>query len=127
MVRERRLYPRNAVNWQGQALVDRGPRLDIRVLDVSAGGACLELPPQATLRRQELLELTAVRRSLWPFGQAQTVNAFGRVVRISGGEDGGSVTVGVRFHTPLRQGRRLAGLLRFPKEWVLGSAVVPVA
>lgn len=127
MVRERRLYPRNNVNWQGQATLDDGPSLDVRVLDVSAGGAKLALPGNISLRRQELLELTATRRSLWPFGAGRMVNALGRVVRIATNEDGAGVTVGVRFHTPLRQSRRLTGLFQFPSDWSLGTNIVPSA
>jgi hypothetical protein len=124
---ERRLYPRTAVNWIGHATLTEGPQLPVRVLDVSAGGARLEVPAVSNPARQELMELTAFRRSFWPFTQGRSINALGRVVRTAPGSDETRMEISIRFHTPLRDDKARMGLPRFPAEWAFGPNLAPTA
>lgn len=126
-MQERRLYPRSRVNWKGHATLDEGPQLSTRVLDVSAGGALLEVYTREKPRMHELVEVTAIRKGLWPFLPIRQVNALGRVARINVGRDDEHIEVGVRFHTPLRQGEQPSRMLRFPRELAMNADLCPGA
>jgi hypothetical protein len=113
---ERRLHSRNDVRWRGHATLSDGPQLPVRVLDVSAGGARLAIAAHRRPRRQELLELTVSRVKLWPFSLGRLVTALGRVVRVSPGDEDGTLQVAMRFHTPLPERS-----LRFHLPWLSGQ------
>lgn len=126
MAYERRLYPRSDVNWTGHATFTDGPQLSVRVLDVSAGGARLEVQVTAEPQMREILELTAFKRNSWLFGHGRPVTAMGRIVRIGTGSDRSNVEVAVRFHTPLREDTR-AEVSGFPLQWAFGTRLAPSA
>jgi hypothetical protein len=124
---ERRLYGRTDVRWRGHVTLSDGPQYDARVLDVSAGGARLTMPIEAKPRRQELLELNAVRNGFWSFGLNRPVCALGRIVRVSTNENQRQVEVAVRFNTPLRKTSQRFQLPLLSRDWTIAPSATPCA
>ena len=121
MTHERRRFHRIGVNWRGHATLTTGPRLAVRVLDFSEGGARLALPVGCLPHAEQTLELTAIRRGFWPFRPSEPVSAVGRVVRSQESEGQDYIEVGVRFHIPLRKRTRRVPLPALARQWLTGS------